>query len=497
MLFATLIGVGVWQLVREVDSDHNQSIAADQPAQQLDIARDVKNSQTLADIEQSDLTTNNIEGFDPFAPELAILNFDCYMRSGKGSASNVAVVILRSGEGTKFVVLDESGELTRGELDFRPNHLRIGRRSDGSVVYGFGDLRLNSKVFRAQDSAEPIRIFQDNYVIYESDKAWDFDVAHDGSSFFVHEPTAGGTSRLRVRNLDSGTQVEHDLGTRLSPFNDYSSSHAPGYSLDATEIVFTPAHADAMGRGVYWFYPVGDGKKLQVTIEGFWSAMLTSSENGYFVQHPNDIDPDESEGGWRVSKRRLRSSTREFEELWSVELNVRKLSGLMSLSENGKWLGLSGNEYMVLDTDTGETIFTFPYGSNREAQLVRLAPNLAEGATIDDIGQYGDLRFKGNHLVGYRILGGTSWCSQKSGEEYDRIKERECIRESRLLGKLKEFFDIYDMNSIELSSSPTYTTEVYSESNCNPANPGWKGLVNVDGKLAFRPVPPMETINTP
>lgn len=497
MVFATLIGVGVWQLVREVDSDHSRSIATDQPAQQLDIARDVKNSQTLTDFEHSDHTTNNIDGLDPFAPELTILNFDCYMRSGKGSASKVAVVILPSGEGTKFVVLDESGELTRGELDFHPNHLRIGRRSDGSVVYGFGDLRLNSKVFRSRDSTEPIRIFQDNYVIYESDKAWNFDVAHDGSSFFVHEPTAGGTSRLRVRSLDSGTQVEHGLGTRLTPFNDYSKTHASGYSLDATEIVFTPAHSDAMGRGVYWFYPVGDGRKRQVTIEGFWSAMLTSSENGYFVQHPDDIDPDESGGGWKVSKRLL-SSTGESEELWSLELNVRKLSGLMSLSENGKWLGLSGSEYMVIDTDTGETIFTFPYGSNLEAQLVRLAPNLAEGATIDEIGQHGDMSFMGNHLVGYRIWGDTSWCSQKPGEKYDRVKERECIRESRLLGKLKEFFDVYDMNSIELSGSPTYTTEVYSESNCIPASPGWKGLVNLDGKLAFQPVPPpVETVDTP
>lgn len=496
-MFATLIGVGVWQLVREVDSDHSRSIATDQPAQQLDIARDVKNSQTLTDFEHSDHTTNNIDGLDPFAPELTILNFDCYMRSGKGSASKVAVVILPSGEGTKFVVLDESGELTRGELDFHPNHLRIGRRSDGSVVYGFGDLRLNSKVFRSRDSTEPIRIFQDNYVIYESDKAWNFDVAHDGSSFFVHEPTAGGTSRLRVRSLDSGTQVEHGLGTRLTPFNDYSKTHASGYSLDATEIVFTPAHSDAMGRGVYWFYPVGDGRKRQVTIEGFWSAMLTSSENGYFVQHPDDIDPDESGGGWKVSKRLL-SSTGESEELWSLELNVRKLSGLMSLSENGKWLGLSGSEYMVIDTDTGETIFTFPYGSNLEAQLVRLAPNLAEGATIDEIGQHGDMSFMGNHLVGYRIWGDTSWCSQKPGEKYDRVKERECIRESRLLGKLKEFFDVYDMNSIELSGSPTYTTEVYSESNCIPASPGWKGLVNLDGKLAFQPVPPpVETVDTP
>ena len=109
-------------------------------------------------------------------------------------------------------MIDESGELTRGGLDFRPNHLRIGCRSDCSAVYGFGDLRLNSKVFRLWDSAEPVRIYHEDLVIHESDKAWDFGVLHDGSSFLVHEPSSGGTSRLTVRNLDRGTQVEHELG---------------------------------------------------------------------------------------------------------------------------------------------------------------------------------------------------------------------------------------------------------------------------------------------
>ncbi len=497
VVLATLIVVSVWYFTRGGDGNHSKSNTSNQTLHQLDSAA-IEAVKTRTEFDYGSTPAKRGESFDPFTPEHAILNLECKMLSGKGSANDVALVTLPTEDGVVFAVIGEFGELARGELDIRPNHLRIGHRTDGSVVYGLGDLRLNSKVFRPRDSAEPVRIYQDEYLIYESAKAWDFDIAADGSSFFVHEPSAGGTSRLIVRNLDRGTQVEYDLSTRLTPVSDYSSDHAPGYSHDASEIVFTPAHADAMGRGVYWFYPVGDGRKRQVTIDGFWSVLLTSSENGYFIDHPDNIDPDEFGDVWQISRRRLDPKLGKSEELWSVKTNVRKFGGLMSLSENGKWLGLRGWDYKVLNTETGETIFDFPYAGKPNEQLARLTPILVEGATVEDIGTHGHMSFKGNYLVGYRMWGTTSWCSQKPGEKYDRVKERECIRESRLLGKLKESFDVYDMNSIELSGSPTYTTEVYSESNCIPASPGWKGLVNLDGKLAFQPVPPpMETVDTP
>ncbi|MCY3884060.1 MAG: hypothetical protein OXG24_04005 [Gammaproteobacteria bacterium] len=489
IVVASVVGVSWWYLSRDIDGSPSRSETANQPTHQLEQSG-FEDTKTPGAVEHGTLTPEGVQSMSPFAPEHTILNIDCRMVSGKGAARGVAVLTLPTEDGVVFSVMDESGELTRGELDFRPNHVRIGRRPDGSTVYGFGDLRLNSKVFRPGDSDEPVRIYHDDLVIYETDKAWDFGVSHDASSFFAHEPSPGGTSRLIVRNLERGTQVEHELGPALTPVSDYSMEHASGYSLDGSEIVFRPAHADAAGNGVYWFYPVGDGRVRRVTVERYWAALLTSSEYGYYVDRPDDLDPEEVGDVWEVTARRLDPSTGDSADLWSTRLSVRKHYGLLSLSENGKWLGLSGWDYKVLDTENGETIFDFPYAGNPEAQLARLAPILAEGATEADLGTLSHMRFRGNYLVGYRIVGDASSCSKKSGGE-----RLECLRDLRLRGLYGNFFDVYDMSTIELNGSPSFTTEVYRESTCMPASSGWKGLVELNGKLAFQPVRTIENVD--
>ena len=490
VVLVMLIVVSVWYFTRGGDGNHNQHGTVNQPAskQEKFVVGEVK---TRAKFDYDNPKTKENESFDPFTPEYTILNLDCQMLAGGGAASDVALVIHPTEEGVVFAVIGESGELTRGELNFRPNHLRIGRRDDGSVIYGFGDLRTHARAFRPEDSAEPVRIYHDDFVIYESDKALNFDISHDGSSFVVHKPSAGEVTRLVVRNLTEGTQVEHELNTKLTHKGRYSM----GYTVDGTEVVFSPSHS--YGRGFHWFYPTNEGRKRRVEVEGFRSALLTSSENGYFVERAYELDTDESGEVWEVSRRRFLHSIGQSEELWSVPLNIRDFGSRLSVSENGKWLGLFASDYKVLDTETGEKIFDFPYRRNPEMQIARLAPILPADSTLADVGKYFRMNFKGNHLIGYRMWGDSSSCDSELDDQYYNPKKRECIWDLRIRGVYKHFYDIYDMNTITLDGSPSYTAEVFPESDCVPANTRWKGLVDVDGKLAFQPVPPLKTVGMP
>lgn len=482
VLLTALLGIS-WWLVR---NDREDRSGAPVVASALANSGTDGPNMTIMVVEESQ-TENPEEDAPLFTPERVILNVECRMRTGEGTAKDVALLTFYDENGTEFTVLDETGVLARGRTDFRGHQTSIGQRADGSVVFGLGDLRRNAGVFREPDSDEPVKIYHNDLVIYETSKAWDFGVADDGASFFVHEPAAGGASRLVVRDLDRDTQVEFDLSTRLTPVSDYFSGHSVGYSSDGSEVVFMSAQEDSMGSGVYYFYPVEDtSKPRRITVEGIWGALLTSSENGYFVNSPVDLEPGEFGDVWQVTRRRIDASNDEVVDLWSRKLHIRKHGGSLSISQNGKWLGLSGYEYKVLDTETGETVFSYPSAGDPEAKLERLRPVLPDGATIDDMGRELYMGFEGNTLVTYREYGDIEACSRKPDEPWDPVRYRECIKEQRLLGRYQEFYDIYEMDTIELDSSPSYTVEVYSESSCAPANGLWQGLLERDGELVYR-----------
>lgn len=444
------------------------------------------NSGDSLNLKQQDQLTNESEPL--LVPESTILNVNCKMLAGSGPASDVAVILLTEGDESVFAVLDESGQLISDSLDFHPHHFRIGRRPDGSLLVGFGDLRLNSGVFRSPDTDEPVRIYHDEHIVYESNKVMDFDIASDGSSFFALEPSPGGASRLVVRQIESDFQKEIELGTKFSSSNDYEpGGHTPFYSLDNSEILFIPTHMDAMGVGEYWIYPVGDGRSSKVTVQDSWAAVLTSSENGYFVDRPDELNAGEAGKVWQVTRRKIDAAGGTVEEVWTRRIHIEHHYGELTLSSSGRWLGMSGWDYKVFDTETGETIFTYPLAGNPGEKLSRLAPVLPDGATVADMGRHGQVRFIGDSLVVFRIYGDTSSCNPKPGDENYVVKRKECIRDLRLLDEYRTYFDVYDMNTIELESSPTYTTEVFEESTCMPALNSWSGLIDIDGQLAYRP----------
>ena len=241
------------------------------------------------------------QAWQEFAPSEVIDSLDCDMLAGRGRAKDAALVILPAANGSRFVALDGQGTLFGDTLPFEPNHYRLGRRTDGTALAGFASLRLNSLVFRDPNSLEPVRIYADGRTLYETDKAWEFGIARDGSSFYAQEPLAGGASRLIVHNLDQGMEHHFDLGTKFTPVDEYESIYGTAYSNDASEVMFYPAYPDEFGMGEHWFYPVNGGAVRRISVErgapfdpvgaetpkmrvpGARGALFASSEEGYFA----------------------------------------------------------------------------------------------------------------------------------------------------------------------------------------------------------------------
>ena len=103
---------------------------------------------------------------EAFAPADVIGNLDCVMAVG-GPENDTAVVLLPGEEGgSRFAVLDSDGHLFGDALPFTPNHQRLGRRTDGAVVAGFGELGANFKQLRTPRTGGPVRIYLDGHVAY-------------------------------------------------------------------------------------------------------------------------------------------------------------------------------------------------------------------------------------------------------------------------------------------------------------------------------------------
>ena len=280
---------------------------------------------------------------------------NCRLFTGIVHAAHLGVVLLPNDDGLAYAVLDRTGVLFEGTLLFSPHHVRVGVREDLSVLVGFGNLRLISGEFRSVDSREPIQILHDNHDIFNSDKVLDFDIASNGSSFVVHEPVPGRTTRLIIRDFDTGKESHYDLGTRLTPSNAYEVDHVLSYTMGETEIIFEPSPPDAMGLGTYWFYPVRKVEVHEISINAGISALLASSTEGYFTEYLTESDQGEQGLHHAIYRRAKNTINGEMKVLWKRELSLYNFSGRMSLSVNGKWLELSGWGLEILDTHTGES----------------------------------------------------------------------------------------------------------------------------------------------
>ena len=422
--------------------------------------------------------------------DLVIGNPDCRMSVGSGSGSGVALVAVPEADGAAFEVLGESGRLFADSLPFAPNHLSVSRRSDGVVLAGLGDLRLNSSVFRDPDTLEPLRIYADGQVIYDVDKAWDFSIAADGSSFFVHEPLAGDASRLVIHDLDLGVIKEYDLGTTYTPASAYEIGFAARYSLGFGEVIFAPAYADAFGRDVHRFYPVGGRAVRQATGALSNSAHFASSEIGFFADFVDvspvhmDSTPRVPEEVWRLSRRALdHESGGSAVDVWTRDVSLQGFYGTMELSDEGDWLAVKAWNLTILDAATGEVVFEYPLAGDKEAERRRIANVMGSNMALEQVGDVSSVGFRDKRLLLYRRIGSEIGCSGIRGRDY-----AECLADLRRAGLFRSVVDVYDMASIELEGQPDFRLQTDPSIQCGSGY-ALRGLEVSGGSLRYRYVP--------
>ena len=458
-----------------------------------------------------------------FSAEDVIGNPDCQLGVG-GASGDVAVVVLPAGEGqpvgARFATVDGSGTLFGGELPFLPNHYRVGRRADGSVLAAFADLRRNSKAFRNPESAEPLHVYMDGALIYETDKTWQFGLAPDGSSFFAIEPLAGEASRLVIRNLDLGTEVHHDLGGEFNPLTPYYSPYGAFYSGNVGEVVFwPPQELNGSPRGDYWFYPVDGSEPRVVRVEttdmrrrsgaaanavdqrmvrverlpegaGNDRFHFESSEVAYHIE---DAAPAfarlgrESEivtdGLFKVTKVRYEGYGTEEgpqrTEVWNQGAPMHVHT--WRLSEGGSWLALRGTRRVwVLDTSTGDYALAFPtmedvgraiprgQGSKKVLGDMNYAQWAWASATLprlrDVLGPDATVEDVGS-IGGMRFIGDRLVISVSVGPRGDR----------------RRMYDVFDMNSVEKDGAPV--SRIAGDVPCGRG--GLHGLGTENGRLVY------------
>ena len=438
------------------------------------------------------------QDWQEFKPSEMIDSLDCDMLAGRGRAKDAALVILPTANGARFAALDGQGTLFGDALTFDPNHYRLGRRADGTVLAGFAALRLNSLVFRDPNSPEPVRIYADGRTLYETDKAWEFGIARDGSSFYAQEPLAGGASRLIVNNLDQGMEHHFDLGTKFTPVDEYESIYGTAYSNDAGEVMFYPAYPDEFGMGEHWFYPVNGGAVRRILVErgapfdpvgteapkirvpGARGALFASSEEGYFA-HRLGRDAERMEETWRIARRSFSFGAQETQlEVWSREFALESFSGILRLSDDGAWLAVRDWTLRVLDAATGETVFEYPR-ADKQAELDRLASVMEPGAGLEDVGYVDGLSFRDGNLELYRRIGSSDSCSRSEG----RRTLYECQRALSEQGLYRTVLDVFDMSNIQLDSQPDFRVEVGYYIPCGSGDYSPRGLQVHEGRLTF------------
>lgn len=480
--FCALIGIAYGLLRVVLEPEANQFVSS---TIEFDLEPQFENgdqTRIIKDVANSSIVESGERGFSAIE---AMDDVECRLTKGAREAQDLGVLSSHTDGGLAFAVLDQAGTRLSGDLPFRANKIRVGKRVDGSILAGFADLRLNSRVFKARNAAQPIRIYHNNHVIFESEKAWDFDIATNGASFAVHEPAPSGASRLIIRNLNSGKEIHHDLGTRFTPKSDYEKPYALKYSSNNEEIMFEPAYADAMGRGNHWFFPVDQGKPRKILVKDGKAAVFSNSSNMYFVDYASTV-PGENRGrSWKISRRELNPTSKEEKVRWERTIDLDHFYGTVVLSPNGRWLALSAWDYTVLRTDNGATKFKFPSAGDNELQLQRLGNILPPDTSIDDMGEVVGSSFIGDHLIFDRKVGSLRACNVSSGSTYVHEEYLSCIRDLRLKGSYRNFQDVFDMNQVAIDGRPISRHEIFRDSPCAEVDTRMHGLRVDDGEIRY------------
>lgn len=398
-----------------------------------------------------------------FSKEGLIDDPDCRFRAGRGPATDTVLFVLQGPNEGRFLVRDKAATLFGDDLPFHPQLYAIGKRADGGVLAVLGDMRIHDRESQAPQLHGHARVYLDGQIIYEHEQLWNFGVASDGSSFYVVEPLAGGTSRLVLHNLDSGEEHHFDLGRRMTYFDNHGRPYGVHYSSSMSEVVFAPdQEIENSPRGTYWFYAEdGSGPRvvniLSVDVPHPSDDSLSNVDprqvrdepilhGGVLRAHPDRVHFVSSElayhlvdysrdgsGMFGVRKSAYRGYGEDGgpqrTDLWSWKMRGSYPHGLV-VSDNGSWVAVEDRHRVwALDADTGELVFAFPttrdlsttlpadsknpvvrqshlYDAYRMAALERLRTILGPDAMVGHVGgRSGYLRLRGDWLMMSRSFG--------------------------------------------------------------------------------------------
>ena len=393
-----------------------------------------------------------------FAPERVFDNPECRVRAGRGSSSDLAVVVLPAGEAARFATLDADGILYAAELAFNPAQLRVARNRDGSVLTLLGE-RYTLEGLVGLPPLRPVRIFQDGELMYSNDGVWFFDLASDGSSFFVVEPLAAETSMLIIRDLERGGERHYDVGAmlRLPPGGD-SSAWWPRYTRDQRNVMLEPSYEENT-QGSHYFYPVrrGDGAVRRIRAldqPGVLWALFASRSVAYIATDITDLNP-----GFLLSREEFDLDIGDRVKWERVVVDGVDPWG-MELSDDGSRLLLEGRYLTLVDTSTGEAVFEFPL-RDQAAQLPRMTRILGSDARVSELGvaSWARLAYDQIHLArGFRSPEGYS---------------------------MTRFYDIFEVNDLEPDGGPSRRVPRGTKGPCSPGDHVNQGLQEHGGRLTF------------
>ena len=390
-------------------------------------------------------------------------NLYCRMKPGAMNARDLAVIVVPGQDGSRFAAVDRSGVVFGDSLPFPATveQFSVARRTDGSVVAGFGGLDvhgaghagggLRQRIGLRGPAMRGVVVYQDRQIIYESREATGFGLGDDGSSFYVLEPMAGNGTLLVIQNLDLGVGFDHDLSTLLA--HPDTNAHSIEYSLDQSEVVVGTPDTSSVPRSHYaearWqnsshdhlefrFFPADGGEPRKLTdYRGF--PTFVSSNEAYFALPRGrglaTVKREYSYEGGEVSA---------VEERWSRDLRPGPVAG------DGAWLVAVNydvfntkpqtTEAHILDPSTGDTLYVH-----------RWSPPVNHWWRIHD----------GRLALGHSV------------------HER---------GSYRTVYDVYDVRTLADGSAPNhYQVETRAHSYCGSGDDPFGKLEVRDGQLTYVP----------
>ena len=413
---------------------------------------EVANDEPHQELESIATAAKKVPVIEVKAADLQSTSTACRIVEGNGPSKGIAAVVAAKHGESDIFIMDEGGAFLANTVEYIPNNIQFGRRGDGSIVYGVADLRLNSKSRRESSTDEPLRVFHDSTTIYESQKVLDFGVANDGTSFFVIEPMAGGTAMLVLRNLETGIESHYDLASDWAPQSDELGFSAT-YSAANDSVMVLPS--DPTSSEDRRFYSTQANEVRRVKPPGNMVTLgsaVSSSNAGYFAT------PGEN-GITRISKIRFDGeSNHESPVVWRREIKLEKFYGSLDLSDDARWLLVGAWNTLVLDANSGATVFKWPIAGGPDKERERLQSVMpAQDAAEAEIGAVSNISITDGQLLMTRKIGMSAFKTCHLDAD-----PKSCFEAAKR--QVRIVVDVFDMATIDEGSSPNFridTTEMF------------------------------------